>query len=504
MSKTFTGILLGLALCSWFAGSPSLVSPRRAQFPEPTAIPDSPPGQRLKQFLKAMNSKQDEDLRAFIAGSFAQKPNVPITPEERLNRLKGLRDDKAPFTLEAILDEHPDSITARLSDRDGEKVGLRLDIEPKEPHGILGIRLGPPEAIRERPPVREVTNWKTLSDLVTQIRADNGFPAMAVALVRDGKVVEDAAVGLREQGKPDKVQRNDLWHIGSVTKPMTSTLIARLIDQGLLRWDSALGELLPRIKMRSEYRAVTIEQILQHRGGIPRDMNYTAAYIQRVTRNAETPTAIREAYISDVLQREPVGKPGERMAYSNAGYTLAGYIAEAVTGKPYEQLMHEQVFMPMGMKTAVVGGSYRGQPQGHLPSEKGLRVFNFEGKLPILTAPAGSIRCSIGDLARFAAFHLDGLRGKARVLKPETYRRLHTPPAVPNGEEKYACGWGIVAEMTPEPFHGHNGSNGTFRAEMAVFPKRGLAVVAVMNAGGEADPSPPLQAVLAVEKRTRK
>jgi CubicO group peptidase (beta-lactamase class C family) len=300
------------------------------------------------------------------------------------------------------------------------------------------------------------------------------------------------------------VRIDDRWHIGSVGKAMTSTLIALLIDRGVLRWDTTIGEALPDVKMNPGYQQVTLEQLLQHRGGIPQDMGYRAEYIERITKDARTPTECRAAYIIDVLQRAPIGRPGERMAYSNAGYAIAGYIAERVTGKPYEQLMREMVFLPLGMTMAKVGGAGDpGQPQGHVPSPNGLQVRNFTGKLPEMTAPAGDITCSIGDLARFAAFHLAGMQGKGRLLKPETFRRLHTPPPVLPGQERYACGWEIVTELTPEPFQGHGGSNGTFRAQIALFPKRGLAVVAATNAGGESDPGPPLQAILAVEKRAR-
>ncbi len=325
---------------------------------------------------------------------------------------------------------------------------------------------------------------------------------MALAVARAGKPIDQAVVGVREVGRPDRVRVEDRWNIGSVGKAMTSTLIAVLIDQGVLRWETTIGEALPEFKMNPGYRNVTLEQLLQHRGGIPQDMDFRRDFIERITRSARTPTECRAAYVADVLRRAPLGRPGERMAYSNAGYTIAGFIAEYVTRTPFERLMREKVFLPLGMTTAQVGGNGgSGQPQGHMPGPNGLRVMNFTGKLPQMTAPAGDINCSIGDLARFAAFHLAGMQGRGRLLKPETFRRLHTPPTVPAGQEPYACGWEIVPEWTKEPFQGHGGSNGTFRAQIAIFPKEGLAIAAATNVGGETDPSPPLQAVLAVEKR---
>jgi CubicO group peptidase (beta-lactamase class C family) len=447
-----------LALLSLLVVTACLLAQSRAQ-------QVSPAEKRLRQFLDALNSPNETALRTLIDEGWSKNPAVPIKPEERLVRLKTLRADKAPFKLVDILDARPLSAVALLKDKQGEQIGLKVEVETDAPHRIRGIRLGDPEELKETRPVREITHWKNLDDLLTQIRADAEAPALAAAIVQNGKISEQAVVGVREQGKTERAEPNDRWHLGSVTKPMTSTLVALLIEQGRLRWNSTLAELLPDVKMRPEYKGVTIEQLMQHRSGLPQDMNFTAATVERITKNATTPTALRGAYIADMLQRDPVGEPGERFGYSNAGYSLLGHIAERTAGKPYEQLMKERLFLPLGMKTAVVGESgAKGQPQGHRRAPEGLRVANFTGKLPTMTAPAGSVLCSIGDFARFAAFHLDGLRGKDGLLKAETVRRLHASPAVPPGREKYACGWEIVWEEGPEPFHGHGGSNGTFRA----------------------------------------
>jgi CubicO group peptidase (beta-lactamase class C family) len=327
---------------------------------------------------------------------------------------------------------------------------------------------------------------------------------MGLAIYRIGHPVEQAVTGIRRADGKEPVHRDDRWHIGSIGKPMTSTLVALLIDQGKLRWNSTLAELLPDVKMRPEYQAVTIEQLLQHRSGLPREMNYTADYVERITAGKSSPKEIRAAYIADLLQREPIARPGARFAYSNGGYTLAGHIVERLMGSTYERLMQEMVFRPLGMRTARVGGvTDPDQPQGHIVGEHGLVVRNLGGKLGDLTAPAGNISCSIEDLVRFAGVHLDGMCGRARLLRPATLIRLHAPPAKPAGGEPYACGWEIESALGPSPFQGHGGSNGTFRAQIVIFPKLKLAVASAINMGGETDPSPPLQAVLAVAERFR-
>ena len=343
--------------------------------------------------------------------------------------------------------------------------------------------------------------WRDIDDLLTQIRKDNKTPAISVAIVQNGKVAEERVNGLREQGKTGSVQTNDRWQIGSIGKSMTSTLIAILIEKGVLRWDMTLGEALPKLRMQHGYERVTLEQVMQHRGGIPQDMGYQREFIERITKGAETPTAVRAAYVADILQRAPIAAPGAKMHYSNGGYALLGYIAETRTGKPFEKLMQDTLFKPLGMQHSLIGFSGgAGQPQGHALTENGLEVMNFEGKLPMMTAPAGGACCSIGDLARFAKCHLDGLQGKSTLLKQESFRRLHTPPTTQEGEEKYACGWMII-DKAPVPFHEHNGSNGTFRADMRIYPSKNIAIVAIQNCGGEDEPAPTVQAILAIQRR---
>src|SRR2546427_1927386 len=103
------------------------------------------------------------------------------------------------------------------------------------------------------------------------IRKKRNLPALAVVVVKDGKIFDRAAVGVRKSGDPALVTTNDVFHIGSCTKPMTATLTAMLIEAGKLRWDTTIADVSPELKgrMDKQYEAVTVEQLLHHRGGVP-------------------------------------------------------------------------------------------------------------------------------------------------------------------------------------------------------------------------------------------
>ena len=109
--------------------------------------------------------------------------------------------------------------------------------------------------------------------MLEPIRNRAGLPALAAAVVREDRIVAEGAVGLRKAGGDEAVTVVDRFHIGSCTKAMTATMIARLVEAGKLKWSQTVATSLPdqNSGMRPEYRPVTLAQLLSHRGGFPRE-----------------------------------------------------------------------------------------------------------------------------------------------------------------------------------------------------------------------------------------
>jgi len=323
---------------------------------------------------------------------------------------------------------------------------------------------------------------QTLED----IRKKHDLPALAVVVVKDGKICDRAAVGVRKLGESTAVTTNDIFHIGSCTKSMTATLAAMLIEEGKLRWDSTIVEVLPDLKGKidKQYEGVTIEQLLTHRGGVPGNPP-SAAWMQ-AWKERGTPKEQRTEFIASVLREPPKAAPGTKTIYSNQGYTVAGVMMEKVTGKSWETLITERLFTPLKMTTAGFGppGSKgkADQPWGH--TGKGKKATPTQTDNPPAIAPAGRVHCSLDDLARYAIAHVQGER-TGSVLKPETFRKLHTPP---EGSD-YACGWVV----TKRDWAGgralwHNGSNTMWYVVIWFAPDKDFAVIAATNIGdSEAD-----------------
>lgn len=323
--------------------------------------------------------------------------------------------------------------------------------------------------------------------LLEPIRAKNNLPALAAAAIIDGKLVAIGAIGVRAMGSKEAVTREDRWHLGSCTKSITASLAGILVEEGKIRWDTTIAAALPQIAsgMNGDYKNVTLEQLLTHRAGVPGapppDL-WAAAWTMK-----GTPRQQRLAFVTGLVRRPPEAPPGTKYIYSNQGFAIAGAMLEHAAQTPYEDLVQKRLFTPLGLKSGGFGapGTPRrvDEPRGHdlkngklEPLEPGPLADN-----PPAIAPAARAHLTIGDFARYAAWH-----GEAKVLlKPATFEKLHTAPPGADGEQHYAMGW-IVAE--PDWSGGkalaHVGSNTHSIAEVWVAPGRKAAFVAASNCAG--------------------
>ncbi len=314
-----------------------------------------------------------------------------------------------------------------------------------------------------------------LKSTLESIRSRTGMPGIAAAAVRDGKVIAHGVVGVRAQGDPTPVGPEDPFLIGSCAKAMLRVLVARLADAGTLSFDMTLGEALKDIPMRDAYRAVTIRQILAHRGGIQPYTQIGPKMTPWLFQLTGTPVEQREAFTTHLLDEPPAATPGTEEVYSNAGFGIVAHIAERLTGKPWEELVREQVFTPLGLTTAKIGlPTSAERPEGvrgHFRGEDGYRLApGWREPLPPI-APAGMVSCSIDDFARFA--------GELALIEDGRSAGFLSAAAATNAKESMPSDGPIDGV----PFLG---GEGTFTAAFALWPSRGLAIVVETN-GGESD-----------------
>jgi CubicO group peptidase (beta-lactamase class C family) len=251
---------------------------------------------------------------------------------------------------------------------------------------------------------------------------------------------------------------------------MTVIMICCLVDKGELDFGVTLGDALPGVRMRDDYRKVTLSQLLTLKGGI---QPYTRIGPKLTPILFEQgPAAERRArFVEHVLNENPIVKPGTTMRYSNASFMLAAFVAAQKTNTSYEALVAKHVFQPLGMASAGFGyprtSERSNEPAFHFKRGQGY-VPLPEGDRPpeAIFAPAGGCHCSIRDFAKFAAHQLAAAQGTDPLLKPATVR--HAREAL--GQESPGRG---------ESF----GGTPWLHAGYQVAPKNNFAVVVATNCG---------------------
>lgn len=327
--------------------------------------------------------------------------------------------------------------------------------------------------------VPEKSSLEDLGDLQAEVTAGQTkyqIPALVGGFqIMRGKAIEarEAVAGQLSVTDPTPVQTGQLWHVGSITKSMTATLVARLIERGLLAWDmklwQAFGELAPT--MFPAYRDRTLADLMTGQTGMPTNLSPFDMLAQA---GMDSPREGRLLWVKKAFALTPESG----MVYPNNGYVLAGALCEAVTGKAYEDLMVEEVFKPLNMASAGFGPPPSGNPQGHRKALLGGRLIGVGhdrgADNPASMAPAGGVHIAIPSLLSFALAHSLGHQGqRSDYLKTETWRYLHTPPP----KADYAFGW----VKRPDGSLWHNGSNTYWLAELSFDPEKSMAIAAVAN-----------------------
>jgi CubicO group peptidase (beta-lactamase class C family) len=345
-----------------------------------------------------------------------------------------------------------------------------------------------------------------LDSLLEAARAEAGIPGLAAIVVRADTVLRVEAAGVRRLGAPAPLGTDDRFHLGSLAKAVTATLVAGLVEDGTLSWSTRAADVFPEWadSISPGLRAATLEQMLRHTSGIlPYEDDAAPEFAALGTLPAD-PVQQRRAVARAALAAAPLFAPGTDRRYSNGGFVVAAAMAERATGRPWEALVRERVFAPLGITTAGFGWPAAGgaaQPWGHLETASGLEPLDPDGdlQLPAWHRPAGDIHLSPRDYARFMQAHLRGLRGRDGIVRASTIRHLHTPLGGPNG-----LGWG-VRTVDGLPRSTHNGGTGLFYAVVALDPARDLGIAVFANsdrADDEAAANRLLAALLALYPAT--
>ncbi|MBW8886341.1 MAG: beta-lactamase family protein [Fibrobacteres bacterium] len=326
----------------------------------------------------------------------------------------------------------------------------------------------------------------TLADQLELIRGNHRLPALAAVIFGPDTIFESASVGVRALGHDERIGPDDLWHIGSLTKSMTATVAAILIEQGRINWYTTLAEAFPDLPMRPEYRSVTLKDLLTNSSGMVADATRAPSWNSQ-SGSTQTITEQRLQLAKEYLSMKP-DSPVGTYNYSNAGYIIAGTMLEKATGESWEELIQKLLFTPLAMASAGFGPP-RGtgpvdQPWGHSIVDDGFAPVppGPDADNPPAIGPAGTVHGDMADLVKYYQVHLkSGMGRQTGILSDSSFRILHTP--VPG--TIYACGWGVIDKAWAGGVaYQHEGSNKFWLSDIWLAPEKGFGMLVLSNGAG--------------------
>ncbi|MFZ5972683.1 MAG: serine hydrolase [Bacteroidota bacterium] len=291
--------------------------------------------------------------------------------------------------------------------------------------GLLVIGLAIPAFAQKAPTEQQV---KIFDAYAQQAMKDWQVPGMAVAVVKDGKVLLAKGYGVRELGTNHTVDAQTLFACASTTKAMTATCMGILVDEGKVKWDDPVIQYLPEFQLYDPYvtREIKIRDLFTHNTGVGNAdflwdiMNVPSDVVLHKMRDVKPSYSLRSSFI-----------------YQNIFYLAAGKVIEKVSGQPWNEFIRQRIFQPLGMARTVpflkeVTDSNQTKPH-----------YKVEGQITVIThtsadeiGPAGSVWSNIEDMSKWVACMLDSSKyAGGRLLSAQTWKEMFKPQVmVPPGQ----------------------------------------------------------------------
>ena len=336
---------------------------------------------------------------------------------------------------------------------------------------------------------------RIFDDVVTRYR----LPGLALGVVRDGRVVYQRTTGELIAGSGRRVDADTLFKIASNSKAMTTAVLARLVDQGKLRWDDRVTQHLPDFRMSDPWitRELQVRDLLIHNSGLregagdlmlwPEPNHFTRADILAAFAHLQPEQSFRSSY-----------------AYDNLMYVVAGEVAAAASGVPYETLVARELFEPLGMNRCQAGAFERERvgnvAQPHRRDGGRNLIIRADPELiPASTAAAaGGIRCSLNDMLKWVTLLLDpqmkpspssppwlSPARRDELWKPQMPMSVSARQRRWDGSHFSAYGYGWRLSDTHGAWRvAHTGTLAGMYSAVTLLPERGSGFVFMINGEG--------------------
>jgi CubicO group peptidase (beta-lactamase class C family)/predicted dienelactone hydrolase len=334
------------------------------------------------------------------------------------------------------------------------------------------------------------TTVAKIDTIVEQVMADKQVPGAAVGVVKDGELVYAKGFGVTELGSDQLVTPDSVFFMASIAKSVTGMAIMQLVEDGKIDLDAPVTDYLPYFTLADPAaQEITIRQLLSHASGMA---DYGDWMADVVDENQSTDDGALEEYVRSFGDGTLLFPPDEGWSYSNSGFDTLGDVIAKVSGQSFEAYVQEHILTPLGMKDSTfllsdVNPVALVAP--HTWEKDGQAVVqNF---YPYLRkhGPSATLFSSVNDMARFAAANMNhGELEDARVLPDAAYVDMWSPQVASTWAEMfgpqvtdYGLGW-WVGTTNGQSIIGNYGAEAGFQSHLGIFPDKGFAVIAMVNA----------------------
>ena len=283
-----------------------------------------------------------------------------------------------------------------------------------------------------------------LRELARQVVAKGEVPGLSIGIVYRDEVVFLEGFGAREAGQPETVTADTVFQLASVSKPLAATVVAALVSDGVVKWDTRIRDLDPNFALPEAYPTaqVTIRDLLSHRSGLAANAG----------NDIEDLGFSRDEILKRIRYTRPGGSFRATYAYSNFGFTAGAIAATRPTGKGWEELAEEKVYRPLGMQST----SSRSKDFILQPNRSSLHV-RIDGKWSPLVkrnadaqAPAGGVSSNAKDMVQWLRLELGNGRYAGRpLIKEAALEQTRLPNIIRSVDPKtgiagfYGMGWNV-------------------------------------------------------------
>jgi CubicO group peptidase (beta-lactamase class C family) len=319
-----------------------------------------------------------------------------------------------------------------------------------------------------------------LRQQIEKILKDTHTPGVSVAIVHKDGPEWVTGLGLADVATNRPTTADTLFRIGSTSKAFTSLSILMLADQGKLSLDDPVHKIAPELWFENRWESndpIRVVHLLEHTTG------WDDIHFREYAKNALPTMTTLQGLDYDHHSRISRWPPGTRMAYCNSGPPAAAYIVEKLSGQRIEDFVQQNLFLPIGMKTA----TYFPPPGGAATT-----LYHDDGKTPyvywnILMRAAGAINASANDMAAYVQFYLNrGAVAGKQIVPAADIDRMEVPATTWAAKDGLKAGYGLSNYVTVQDgfvYHGHDGGVEGGLTDMSYMPDYGVGYFYSINTG---------------------